>query len=122
MIVFVKMPDVWVWYIFRIFYISKQSDYMWSLPEVAHKKAIQKSKIRRMSPQERAKAFGLVQASYERFVFSNSNCYFLLTTFENTVEKNTEQTISIFMTVIMGRKSFFLYRPYKHSKAYKEIP
>lgn len=71
-----------------------------------------------MSPQERAKAFGLVQASYERFVFSNNNFFFLLTTFENTVEKNTGQTISKFLTFIMGRRSFF-YRD--HTNILKHI-
>lgn len=49
-------------------------------------------------------------------------CFFLLTTFENTVEKNTGQTISKFLTFIMGRRSFF-YRDYtnilKHIRKFR---
>lgn len=101
---------------------------MCSLPEVAHKKAKQKSKIRRMSLQEGAKAFGLVQASYERFVFF-SNLTFNLTIIVffnlqplNILSKKIQSKLYLNLGHLLWAARVFLYRPYKHSKAYKEIP
>lgn len=99
---------------------------MCSLPEVTHKKAKQKSKIRRMSLQEGAKAFGLVQARREVCFFSNLTFNLTIIVFFNLqplniLSKKIQSKLYLNLGHLLWVARVSLYRPYKHSKAYKEI-